>query len=68
MFAQSKSVKGALDRLELTMQCETFISDFEENNPKSVSKYFPSIETQGCLFHYGKSMGGRVHKNGMLPY
>lgn len=50
------------------MQCETFISDFEENIPKSFSKYFPCIETQGCLFHYGKSIWGRVHKNGMSPY
>lgn len=45
-----ESVRSALDRNNLTLQAETFISDFEENIPKGFNKYFPDIETQVNIY------------------
>ena len=64
-----EQLSSALKRHKLKLEkAKTFISDFETNIQKYFSKWFPNIETKGCLFHYSKAIWKKVSDHGMKRF
>ena len=53
-------LKEALQRLDLELAAEYFMSDFEYAIRDAFQSTFRDIEVKGCVFHYTKSILGRL--------
>ena len=57
-------LKEALQRLDLELAAEYFMSDFEYAIRDAFQSTFRDIEVKGCVFHYTKAILSKVTKSG----
>ena len=63
-----KGLLTALQKRDLELSAEFFMSDFETNIRQCFSEVFPEITLKGCAFHFSKSIWSRVKKAGLQTF
>ena len=54
-------------QLDLILNPETLMSDFETGLLPALQQHFPNAAVRGCYFHHTKAIWAKVQEFGLVP-